>query len=121
MMDNAKVEEQYKLYKLRQAEKDQEKTAEKQENERKRAEKDAFWKAKVEQANRKIVTCRIPHKCADCGALIPAGSRVHVRAFFGNIAVNGGYTAGFESRYYCTKCRPTKRLDASAHVTSVVK
>jgi hypothetical protein len=50
MMDNAKVEEQYKLYKLRQAEKDQEKTAEKQENERKRAEKDAFWKAKVEQA-----------------------------------------------------------------------
>ncbi len=101
-MNLDKIAEQYRLYKqAREA-----RLAQEQQFIQQQAETEAFWQAKKEIAG-KQVTCRKSHVCVQCGQTIPEGAQATVKAKLTNLS-SGGYTAGFQTTYTCSRCNPQK-------------
>lgn len=106
---NDAIAQQYKRYLTEKAQR--------QEAERLAAEEkvktQAYW---AEKKKPKTVITRKPHECADCGAVIPKGSKVVVRAEFVNVS-SRGYTMQFLTKYFCGKCRPMEATKKMAKYT----
>jgi hypothetical protein len=109
MMDNAKIEEQYKLYKQRQEEKAKEEQKEKEATLKRRAE----LKERLEKIQKACephpATVTKAHKCTSCHAIIPKGSRVIVEGQTRQVHVMYNYGSTlteFRTIYFCNACRP---------------
>ena len=98
---NDLIAQAYERYKLERAQRQAEEKAAADE----RAKTQATWE---EMKKPKTVVTRKVHVCAECGASIPAGSKVTVRSELTNIS-NRGYTMAFLTKHYCGKCRPVEK------------
>ena len=102
---NPKIMEQYRLYCLQREQRLKEEAEEK-------ARREAEFQAREEQLRKacmpRTVTTRTVHKCACCGATIPAKSRVVVEGEIQRVVFM--YSQGTSIRrvvslYYCSNCR----------------
>lgn len=97
---NEKITQAYEHYKIERAQRQAQEKAAAQE----KAKTDAAWE---ELKKPHIVVTRKECVCGGCGAVIPAGSRVVVRAELTNVS-GRGYTMVFLSKHFCGKCRPVE-------------
>lgn len=104
-MDNQKIMEQYRNY-LQQREQRQREEAEE------KARREAQYQALTEKLRKacmpRTVTTRTEHQCTDCGATIPAKSRVAVEGEVQRVVFmysQGASMRRVVNRYYCVNCR----------------
>ncbi len=101
-MDNAKIAEQYRIYKQKEATRKETEAAEKLAKEKEVAELMEKLKADKKPRGLHPVTTRKCHVCRKCKALILGQQRVMVDS----IVTGFGYPEGYHYKtyYYCNKC-----------------
>lgn len=101
MLNEAKVQEQIRLYQERKETKAKEALQFQEFNAEMKAKNEAYWKGKIKP--RKPTKTQIDHKCATCKVTIPKGSSVWVITFLGS-------DYRIHSDYFCHECKPVEVL-----------
>lgn len=103
-MDETKVLQRYNEYKRAR----EQRLREEQQLQQAKTETQALWETKKSLAG-KTVTTRKAHVCHVCKRTIQPGEQATVKAELTNIATGSGYTAGFQTSYTCSNCKPTSQ------------
>lgn len=101
-MDQDKIMQRYNEYKRAR----EQRLREDQQLQQAKTETQALWETKKSLAD-KVVTTRKAHVCHVCKRTIQPGEQATVKAELTNIATGSGYTAGFQTSYTCSSCKPT--------------